>query len=75
VTAVMLALAWPLMVLPTLALAVWYRNSAQSLYWAWAFASAYIIALGITYLLRFRAGKWKSMRVIEQVPPPDEIAA
>jgi MATE family multidrug resistance protein len=75
VTIVMLALAWPLMVLPTLALAVWYPSSARSLYWAWAFASAYIIALGITYLLRFRTGKWKSMRVIEQVPPPDEIAA
>jgi MATE family multidrug resistance protein len=71
VTVVALALAWPLMVLPT-----WVASYLHwDLYWAWAFASAYIIAIGITFLFRFCAGKWKSMRVIEQVPPPDEIAA
>jgi len=71
VTIMALVLAWPLMVLPTWA--TWYYG--WGLYWAWAFASAYIIALGITFLLRFRTGKWKSMRVIEQAPPPEEIAA
>jgi MATE family multidrug resistance protein len=71
VTVVALALAWPLMVLPTGA--AWYYG--WGLYWAWAFASAYIIALGLTFLLRFSVGKWKSMRVIEQTPPPEEIAA
>jgi MATE family multidrug resistance protein len=65
VTVVSLALAWPLMVAPTW-LAWRYR---WGLYWAWAFASAYIIALGLTFLLRFRAGKWKSMRVIEMAAP------
>ena len=71
VTVVALGLAWPLMVLPTWA-ASYY---GWGLYWAWAFASAYIIALALTFLLRFRTGKWKSMRVIEQVPSLEEIAA
>ena len=71
VTIVALGLAWPLMVLPTWA--AWYYE--WGLYWAWGFASAYIISLALTFLLRFRAEKWKSMRVIEQAPPLDEIAA
>jgi MATE family multidrug resistance protein len=71
VTIVALALAWPLMVLPTGA--VWYYG--WGLYWAWTFASAYIISLAVTFLLRFWAGHWKTMRVIEQSPPPEEIAA
>jgi MATE family multidrug resistance protein len=65
VTAVSLALAWPIMVIPCWA--SWYYS--WGLYWAWTFASAYVIALGVSFLLRFRAGKWKSMRVIERVPP------
>jgi MATE family multidrug resistance protein len=36
--------------------------------WAWGFATAYIIALSVVFMLRFRHGKWKSMRVIEQAP-------
>ncbi len=64
VTVVSLGLAWSIMVGPT-----WlaYRNG-WGVYWAWGFASGYIIALGVTFLLRFLAGKWKSMRVIEAVP-------
>jgi MATE family multidrug resistance protein len=61
VTIVALALAWPVMVLPTWA--AWYYG--WGLYWSWAFVTAYVIALGCTFLLRFRAGQWKSMRVIE----------
>jgi MATE family multidrug resistance protein len=64
VTILSLALSWPLMVVPTWA--AWRYD--WGLYWAWTFASAYVIALGITFLLRFRAGKWKSMRVIERAP-------
>jgi MATE family multidrug resistance protein len=64
VTAVSLLLAWPVMVAPTWA--AWY--CAWGLYWAWAFASAYVISLALVFLLRFRAGKWKSMRVIETAP-------
>jgi MATE family multidrug resistance protein len=64
VTMVALVLAWPLMVAPTWA--AW--KFGWGLYWAWAFASCYVIALGFAFLLRFRAGKWKSMRVIERAP-------
>lgn len=63
VTAVSLLLAWPIMVLPTWLACI----QGWGLYWCWAFASAYIIALGFTFLLRFLAGKWKAMRVIENV--------
>ena len=35
----------------------------------WTAASAYVIALGLVFLLRFLGGKWESMRVIEEVPP------
>lgn len=33
---------------------------------AWTFGLAYIISLGIVFTLRYRTGKWRSMRVIEQ---------
>jgi MATE family multidrug resistance protein len=69
VTAMALAMAWPIMVLPTIA--AWYFE--WGLYWAWTFASAYIIALGLTYLGRFRHGKWKSMRVIEAAPREEAL--
>jgi MATE family multidrug resistance protein len=69
VTIVALGLAWPIMVLPTWA--AWRYH--WGLYWAWGFASAYVIALGFAFLFRFRAGKWKSMRVIEMAPVPAEL--
>ena len=56
-------LAWPIMVVPT-TLVVWLD---ASLYWAWAFASAYIVAMAVCFSFRFRTGKWKAMRVIEGV--------
>jgi MATE family multidrug resistance protein len=64
VTRVALALPWPTMVLPTWA--VWYHG--WGLYWAWAFASLYIMSLAIVFLVRFRQGKWRSMRVIAALP-------
>lgn len=65
VTVVSLGLAWSIMVGPT-----WlaYQNG-WGVYWAWGFASGYIIALGLAFLLRFLAGQWKSMRVIEAAEP------
>jgi MATE family multidrug resistance protein len=57
------ALAWPLMVAPTFLLV----RAGGSLYWAWGFATVYIIAMAFCFTLRFRSGKWKSMRVIEPV--------
>ncbi len=70
VTAVSVALAWSIMVVPT-----WLAwRLAWGVYWAWAFASGYIIALGVTFLLRFLSGKWKSMRVIEAAAPEMEAS-
>jgi MATE family multidrug resistance protein len=73
VTVVALGLAWPCMVLPTWA--AWYYHWEAPLYWAWGFASFFIIAEGATFLGRFLAGKWKAMRVIEAAPPEGEAAA
>jgi MATE family multidrug resistance protein len=64
VTRVALALAWPVMVLPTWA--AWHYH--WGLYPAWAFASLYIVLLALTFLLRFRQGRWRRMRVIEPSP-------
>jgi multidrug resistance protein, MATE family len=61
VTILSVGLAWPLMVLPTWAA----REYGWGLTWAWTFASAYVIALGLALLARFRGGKWQTMRVIE----------
>jgi len=61
VTLISFSLAWPVMVIPTL-LVVRYGGN---LYMAWAFASLYIVLVAGCCWLRFRAGQWKSMRVIE----------
>ena len=37
-------------------------------YAAWTTASAYIVLLGLPMMRRFRAGRWKSLRVIEPAP-------
>jgi len=38
------------------------------LYVAWTLATFYICTLGIAFMIRYRQGKWKSMRVIEFQP-------
>lgn len=63
-------LAWPIMVIPTFVV-VWV---GASVYWAWVFATAYILAMAVCFYLRFRTGKWKSMRVIESVPDAESAA-
>jgi MATE family multidrug resistance protein len=55
------ALAWPIMVVPTFLVV----HSGGNIYWAWGFATAYILAMAACFTLRFRSGRWKSMRVIE----------
>jgi MATE family multidrug resistance protein len=65
VTGVALAVPWPVLVLPT-----WVAlRQGWGLYWAWGFASAYIMLLAAIFLARFRQGKWRGMRVIEPVRP------
>jgi MATE family multidrug resistance protein len=61
VTACTFALAWPVMVIPT----YFVVTNGGKVYWAWAFATAHILAMSVCFWLRFRSGKWKSMRVIE----------
>ena len=41
------------------------RWLAASVYTCWIIASVYVMALGIAFFLRYRQGKWESMRVIE----------
>jgi MATE family multidrug resistance protein len=53
--------AWPVMVLPTYLVV----RAGGSVYWAWGFATAHIFAMAGCFWLRFRSGKWKTMRVIE----------
>ena len=65
------ALAWPIMVVPTFLVV----RAGGNLYWAWGFATAYIIAMAACFTLRFRSGRWKSMRVIEAPVVEDETAA
>jgi len=67
VTLLTFSLAWPLMVIPT-ALTVYYGGNV---YLCWVFATAHIIGMSVCFWFRFRGGKWKSMRVIEQ---PAELA-
>jgi len=57
-------LAWPIMVVPTFVVV----RSGASIYWAWGFATAYIVAMAVCFFWRFRSGRWKSMRVIEAAP-------
>jgi multidrug resistance protein, MATE family len=64
VSLVTFALAWPIMVLPTFVVV----RGGGSIYAAWVFATAYLIAMAICFNLRFRTGKWKTMRVIEAAP-------
>jgi MATE family multidrug resistance protein len=43
------------------------------LYTAWTLATLYISALGVAFMLRYRQGKWKKMRVIEAQPVMAEV--
>ncbi len=58
------ALAWPCMIVPVYLLVTYGGN----VYGAWGFASLYIGVIALCFWLRFRTGKWKTMRVIESAP-------
>jgi len=38
------------------------------IYTAWVLVTIYVCALGVAFMLRYRQGKWKRMRVIEAFP-------
>jgi MATE family multidrug resistance protein len=66
-------LNWIIMVIPSW-VAVSFLSGSSRLYAAWLALSGYVCALAILFFVRFLAGKWKTMRVIEKVPAmPAEI--
>lgn len=64
---VSVGLAWSLMALPVYVFSV---KLGYGVYTAWVCVTQYVFILGLIYLWRFSGGKWKSMRVIENAPPP-----
>jgi MATE family multidrug resistance protein len=62
-----LVLNWLIMVIPSWAAITFLLGSAR-LYVAWLALTGYVCALAVLFFLRFLAGKWKTMRVIEKVP-------
>lgn len=57
------------MVLPTWISWRWFTGS---LFVSWSACTAYLVVLGLGFLIRFQAGHWKSMRVIEYGEPAAE---
>jgi len=55
-------LSWVVMLVPSYLLCV---VGGAGIYTAWATCSVYVAALGLLMLSRFRAGRWKALRVIE----------
>jgi MATE family multidrug resistance protein len=70
VTVASIVLAWPFMVLPT----YWSIQAGHGLLWGWAFASFYVLSMAVLFLGRFWQGKWRSMRVIEDLPSEPDTA-
>jgi MATE family multidrug resistance protein len=66
---VSLSLSWGIMAIPSY---VSWRLG-WGLYAIWTFATAYIMTGGAIFFLRFRGGKWKSMRVIEQKAGAEDV--
>jgi len=58
-------MSWAIMGIPAY---VAHEYFDASLFTLWGFVCAYIITAGFVFYLRFRGGKWKSMRVIEEPP-------
>jgi MATE family multidrug resistance protein len=57
------ALSLCVMIIPTyLAVEVFGRG----IYTVWTLATLYACSLGMTFMLRYKQGKWKGMRVIEE---------
>lgn len=57
-----LVTGWAIMVIPTFLI---WMYADDKLFGSWTACTTYIGVLGIGYLIRFQAGHWKKMRVIE----------
>jgi MATE family multidrug resistance protein len=62
---VSIPLAWVLMVIPSFVVQNYFD---ASIFLIWAFLCIYVVVLGLVFYFRFRQGKWKEMRVIEDSP-------
>jgi MATE family multidrug resistance protein len=63
-------LSWVLLLVPAYVLCV---VGVAGVFTAWWTATAYVVALGLLMWRRFRAGRWKSLRVIEAHGPGHEV--
>ncbi len=63
---VTVVLSFVAMLVPAYLLCV---RGGAGVYTAWVTASAYVVLLGLLMMRRFRAGRWKSLRVIEAHVP------
>jgi MATE family multidrug resistance protein len=71
VTVVSIALAWPVMVLPT-----WLASHyGWGIAVPWTAATAYVLSMGLVFVFRFRQGKWRTMKVIEAAVAEPEMDA
>ena len=60
-------IAWVVFVPPVwLMLRVWHMG----INWAWAWLLVYVACLAITFALRFRRGRWKTIEIRETPTPP-----
>ena len=66
---VSLGLSWFVMAIPA-TVALMYFDAG--IYFLWSFLCDYIVVAGLVFYLRFRAGRWREMRVIEEMPAIDE---
>ena len=64
-------LSWMVLVIPTYII---YRMGYRSIWLTWLFAAIYIVSLASVMTLRFLWGKWRTMRVIEETPPPHVVS-
>ena len=66
---VSIALSWALMVAPAFVALTFFD---ADVYVLWSFLCIFIVVSGVVFYVRFRGGKWKLMRVIEEDPIVDE---
>ena len=59
-------LSWIIMVVPSYLISNVFN---LNIYFMWGSITLFVMALGVAFFRRFKRGKWKSMRVIEEAPP------
>jgi MATE family multidrug resistance protein len=64
---IMLIVAILTLVIPSYVACVWFGAGIMT---AWFILTGYVIILAFCFYGRYRAGYWRSMRVIEHVPVP-----